>query len=139
MSIRKHNQLINKVKSIVAKSNGVVARWYNIATNQWYLFGQYNNYLCLTENQLMETDVDAIVQKVANLLPSAPHAVNYFDFIIDGIDHQDYPDFCDAYILKAQVLLSDGTDREATDEELEMITEKYAGYINQYCHGVFHA
>lgn len=36
----------------------------------------------------------------------------------DGIDHQDYPDYCDAYIVYAEY---DG--REMTDEELELIND----------------
>ena len=35
---------------------------------------------------------------------------------IDGIDHKDYPKYCDAFISKA---LIDGV--EATDEELDII------------------
>jgi len=36
----------------------------------------------------------------------------------DGIDHNDYPDFCDAYICSA-----DYDDRELTQEELDEINE----------------
>jgi hypothetical protein len=36
----------------------------------------------------------------------------------DGIDHDDYPDYCDAYIVYAEY---DG--REMTDEELELIND----------------
>ena len=36
----------------------------------------------------------------------------------DGIDHGDYPDYCDAYIVYAEY---DG--REMTDEELELIND----------------
>lgn len=32
----------------------------------------------------------------------------------DGIDHKDYPDYCDAHIVSAEI---DG--REATEEEIE--------------------
>lgn len=36
----------------------------------------------------------------------------------DGIDHRDYPDYCDAYITSATY---DG--REMTDEELDLIND----------------
>ncbi len=36
----------------------------------------------------------------------------------DGIDHRDYPDYCDAYITSA-----DYDGREMTDEELDMIND----------------
>lgn len=42
--------------------------------------------------------------------------VDNIDF--DGIDHKDYPDYCDAYIVSA-----DYDGREATDEELEKIND----------------
>jgi hypothetical protein len=40
------------------------------------------------------------------------------DFEVDGIDTNDYPDFCDAYIESASVLENDEW-REATDDELD--------------------
>lgn len=36
----------------------------------------------------------------------------------DGIDHKDYPDYCDAYILSA-----DYDGEEMTDEQIEMLNE----------------
>jgi hypothetical protein len=36
----------------------------------------------------------------------------------DGIDHSDYPDFCDAYIVSAEY-----EGREMTDEELDELNE----------------
>ena len=37
---------------------------------------------------------------------------------IDGIDHKDYPDYCDAYISEATV---DGV--EATDDQLDKMND----------------
>ena len=37
---------------------------------------------------------------------------------IDGIDTNDYPDFCDAYIVSA-----DYDGREMTDDEIELLNE----------------
>jgi len=42
---------------------------------------------------------------------------------IDGIDINDYPDFCDAYMASAQY--QDGT--ELTDDELDALDDKYQG------------
>ncbi len=38
--------------------------------------------------------------------------------VIDGVDSKDYPDFCDAYIASCDYM-----GRDATEEELEAITE----------------
>lgn len=38
--------------------------------------------------------------------------------LIGGLDMQDYPDFCDAYIESA-----DYGDREMTDDELDVLNE----------------
>ena len=35
---------------------------------------------------------------------------------IDGVDHSDYPDYCDAYISKAKI-----GGQEATEEQLEVL------------------
>jgi hypothetical protein len=37
---------------------------------------------------------------------------------IDGVDHRDYPDYCDAYIMTAKV-----EGRMATDEELDQMND----------------
>lgn len=47
----------------------------------------------------------------------------YIEFEVDGIDTEDAPDFCDAYISSATAVLEDGTERDATDEELEELTQ----------------
>ena len=39
--------------------------------------------------------------------------VNVTDVIVDGVDHKDYPDYCDAFLQSAKI---DG--REATEAEL---------------------
>ncbi len=36
----------------------------------------------------------------------------------DGVDHRDYPDYCDAYITSAEY-----EGREMTDEELDTLNE----------------
>ena len=40
------------------------------------------------------------------------------DIQIDDIDHRDYPDYCDAYIMTAKV-----EGRMATDEELDQMND----------------
>lgn len=49
--------------------------------------------------------------------------INYTDYEIDGIDHADYPDFCDAFICSATAIEPDGSMREATDDELDKLNE----------------
>ena len=45
--------------------------------------------------------------------------------LIDGIDHNDYPDFVDAYIESA-----DYGDREMTEKELDVLNED-SDYIQE--------
>lgn len=40
------------------------------------------------------------------------------DIDLDGIDHNDYPDFCDAFICAATY-----NGREMTDEELDVLND----------------
>lgn len=44
------------------------------------------------------------------------------DFVVEGIDTADYPDFCDAYIESASVF-ENGDWRDATDDELDELNE----------------
>ena len=44
------------------------------------------------------------------------------DVDVDGIDYNDYPDFCDAYIDSAE-LKDNGVWREATQDELDILSE----------------
>jgi len=44
------------------------------------------------------------------------------DFIVEGIDTADYPDFCDAYIEDANVF-DNGEWRSATANELDELNE----------------
>jgi hypothetical protein len=52
---------------------------------------------------------------------------NISDLEFDGIDHSDYPDYCDAYISGASVKDENGKWREATEEELEWLNKQ--GYF----------
>ena len=45
------------------------------------------------------------------------------DIELDGVDTNDYPDFCDAYISSATIENEDGTFRDATEEEIEMLND----------------
>lgn len=44
----------------------------------------------------------------------------------DGIDTNDYPDFCDAFLESAYYI-----DRELTEEELNYINENETAFINE--------
>jgi hypothetical protein len=45
------------------------------------------------------------------------------NIVIDGIDHSDAPDFCDAFISSAMIRKFDGAWRKATDDEIDFIME----------------
>jgi hypothetical protein len=47
---------------------------------------------------------------------------------VGGIDMEDFPDFCDAYIESA-----DYDNREMTDEELEILNED-GSFISEHAH-----
>ena len=49
--------------------------------------------------------------------------IEFIDLELDGIDNSDYPDFCDAFVCGATAVLWDGTMREATEAELEKLSE----------------
>lgn len=49
--------------------------------------------------------------------------LKFIDFEVDGIRKYDYPDFVDAFISSAMAVLEDGSMREATEEELDELTE----------------
>ena len=48
------------------------------------------------------------------------------DFVIDGVDSGDYPDFCDAFLGEAWVVM-----KALTDEEMDYIQETYPEWINE--------
>lgn len=46
---------------------------------------------------------------------------------VDGVDSDDYPDFCDAFFSYAEY--EDGTP--LSDEELEQLEEEFGDFLNQ--------
>jgi hypothetical protein len=48
---------------------------------------------------------------------------------VENIDTTDYPDFCDAYCVEAEVK-ENGEWREATEEELDIINNEYGESIH---------
>jgi hypothetical protein len=48
---------------------------------------------------------------------------------IDGIDMNDYPDFVDAYCIAAHYK---STGQELTEEELDILNDKYSSVIQEY-------
>lgn len=46
---------------------------------------------------------------------------------IDGVNYNDFPDFCDAYFCNAE--WENGTP--LTDSELEELTEEHGGIVNE--------
>jgi len=45
------------------------------------------------------------------------------NIVIDGIDHRDAPDFCDAFISSAMIRKFDGEWRKANDNEIDEIMQ----------------
>ena len=45
------------------------------------------------------------------------------NIVIDGIDHSDAPDFCDAFITSASIRKFDGEWRKANDNEIDEIMQ----------------
>ena len=46
------------------------------------------------------------------------------NIMIDGIDHTDYPDYCDAFIESADL---DGV--EMTDKQLDALNDNYSDFV----------
>ena len=49
---------------------------------------------------------------------------------VDGVDSDDYPDFCDAFFSYAEY--EDGTP--LSDDELEQLGDEFGDHINQLAH-----
>lgn len=80
--------------------------------------GKYNQML----NEFAEDD-----QKAAKFDEDEFNLKNLiaYNIELDGIDHKDYPDYCDAYVISAEHL--DG--QEFTDQELDYYNENYGDEI----------
>lgn len=50
------------------------------------------------------------------------------DLEVDGVDSRDYPDFCDAYIMRGIYIAE---NRELTEEECQYLTETYPEKVNE--------
>ena len=48
------------------------------------------------------------------------------NIVFDGIDHKDYPDYCDAYIVSADYM-----GREMTDKEIEQLQDQYPEWVRE--------
>lgn len=49
--------------------------------------------------------------------------MKYIDIELEGINTNDYPDFCDAFISSANVLMNNGNIREANEKELDELNQ----------------
>lgn len=49
--------------------------------------------------------------------------IGFVDIEVDGINTRDYPDFVDAYVASASAELEDGSFRDATEVELQELSE----------------
>ena len=53
--------------------------------------------------------------------------VHYGTIMVDGVDHNDYPDYCDAYIYEASFV--DGG--ELNDFEIDELNDRYPEIISE--------
>jgi hypothetical protein len=53
---------------------------------------------------------------------------NVVDLEVDGVDPNDYPDFCDAYFSHG---VFEDTKEYLTDEELELLAENNGDVLNE--------
>lgn len=53
--------------------------------------------------------------------------INWMSLEVDGVDHRDYPDFCDAYFSYGE----DNTGRELTEDELIHLTENAPATLHE--------
>ncbi len=60
-----------------------------------------------------------------------------FDLEFDGIDYNDYPDFCDAYLSSASII-ENGKTRDLTDEELEEIQDNNPDWFAEELYDYLH-
>ncbi len=52
------------------------------------------------------------------------------DLEFDGINHSDYPDYCDAYISKASIREEGKSEsRDLTEEELEWVMDQHPNWF----------
>lgn len=56
--------------------------------------------------------------------------INICDVTVDGINHRDYPDYCDAYISDAWVQI-DSTEYETTHLPVERKGDKYFRQLSE--------
>jgi hypothetical protein len=47
----------------------------------------------------------------------------FLDYEVGGIDHKDAPDYVDAFVETAKAELTDGSFRNATEDELETLND----------------
>lgn len=59
--------------------------------------------------------------------------LKFIDIEVDNVREWDYPDFCDAFISSATAVLEDGSMREATDKELEELSND-GDLVNDLAH-----
>ena len=52
---------------------------------------------------------------------------------VEDIYMYDFPDFCDAHCVEAEVL-ENGEWRDATDYEIDIINNDYINSVNEYIH-----
>ena len=52
------------------------------------------------------------------------------DIEFDGLDHNDYPEYCDVYISSATI-----GGNQMTEEEIEWLNDEYPEFVGKSFHG----
>ena len=60
------------------------------------------------------------------------------DLEVEGVDMQDYPDFCDAFISAGCVTAWDDECRDLTDEEIDYINDEHPEIAQELAHESLH-
>lgn len=51
------------------------------------------------------------------------NVIKFVDLELDGVDTNDHPDYVDSFISSATAVLEDGNTRDATEDELNELTD----------------
>jgi hypothetical protein len=103
----------------------IAYKWHNHTTSKNKTFRDIDAESLQAAARMIEAVYNTIEEATVLSISSEPSQtpVEFTDFDIDGINFDDAPDFCDAFICGATAVLSDGTTREATDAELEELND----------------
>lgn len=87
----------------------------DLMANEYIIHIKFETILSLKSVFSIKHDADLF--KLFHIIPR-PHEIE--DVVVSGIDHKDYPDYCDAYIESAS-----WNGKELDEHQMELFSEKY--------------